>query len=69
MSTTNKIREARKARGMTLLDVATKVGVTTITVSEWERGVKTPRAVNAQRLIRVLPSLTLNKIYGSVEAA
>lgn len=67
MSGPDNIRSARKAKGLTLQAVATSVGVSMVTVSEWERGVKTPRADNAKKLIKALPSLTLNKIYAAAQ--
>lgn len=63
MTTVNYIRQARKAKRLTLQQVADLVGVTKTTVSEWERGQKRPTADRAHKLCDVLPALTLNKIY------
>lgn len=45
-----QIRDARLARGLTQEDLASQVGRTRISVSDWERGVKVPS-------VRVIPRL------------
>ena len=44
------IRQLREERGWSQLEVAVRVGVEQSTVSEWERGVKTPRPRRQQAL-------------------
>jgi transcriptional regulator with XRE-family HTH domain len=44
----------RRANGLTLLDIAQRVGVNPTTVLRWERGERVPGAVNARALERVL---------------
>jgi len=65
MSQTSPIRAARKAKRLSLQQVADKLGVSKTAVSEWERGEKFPRPENAAALVRVLPGLTLNKLYAA----
>lgn len=65
MNHVNPIRAARKAKRLTLQEVADKVGVSKTAVAEWERGEKFPRPDNAAALVRALPGLTLNKLYAA----
>lgn len=48
------IREARKALGLTQVDLGRKVGVDAITVSRWERGELRPHPLRLPKLRRVL---------------
>lgn len=59
------IRAARKAKRLSQQEVADKVGVSKATVSDWERGRMFPRPDKAVALVRVLPGLTLNKLYAA----
>lgn len=60
----------RRASGLTLLDIAQRVGVNPTTVLRWERGERVPGAANARALERVLglPADTL-LAPGSYEVA
>lgn len=54
-----KIRKIRKAKGMTLQDVADKIGTTAVTVSRWEREpqrVTVPVLGNLARVLDCRPS-------------
>ncbi len=62
------IRALRTARGMTLKDVADKVGTTAVTVSRWEREpqrVTVPVLANLARVLDVHPSELLASATGS----
>ena len=47
------IRELRTARGWTQLELAYRLGVTPATVSNWERGVFTPKAMQLRMIARL----------------
>lgn len=62
------IRALRTARGMTLKDVADKVGTTPVTVSRWEREpqrVTIPVLTNLARVLDVHPSALLSGATGA----
>jgi putative transcriptional regulator len=46
------IRELREARGWTQLELGNKLGVTPVTVYNWERGQHMPTAVQLRALAR-----------------
>ena len=46
------IRELRQARGWTQLDLANAIGVTPVTVFNWERGKYEPKASQLRALAR-----------------
>ena len=46
------IRELREARGWTQLELAVKLGVTPVTVYNWERGKHVPTATQLRALAR-----------------
>ena len=47
-----ELRTAREDAGLTQQRVASHVGVTAVTVSRWERGVREPTLSQAQRFFR-----------------
>ena len=49
-----QIAEARKARGLTQTQLANKIGVSTESVSKWEKGVFAPAPENEEKLYHVL---------------
>lgn len=57
------IRLARLAANMTQSGLALAVGVTKASVSRWESGADQPTPARAKDLVRVLPGLTLEKVY------
>lgn len=57
------IAKARKKANLTQTEVAKRVGVATAAVSLWESGRRTPRVDHAKKLVRVLPGLSLDRIY------
>jgi transcriptional regulator with XRE-family HTH domain len=71
MTTTTASREfrherlsaTRRKRGLTQLQVAIAVGVTTRTVKRWERGVADPSLENALALAKAL-GVTVNYLTG-----
>ena len=48
------IREFREARGLTQLELANKLGITPVSVYNWERGQHMPTAVQLRALARAL---------------
>lgn len=58
-----KIREYREAAGMTLEQLAEKVGVTFGAVSQWELGRINPRAELLPRIAAAL-GCTVGNLYG-----
>ena len=80
MSKTSKLKAWRQAQGLSARDLATKVGVSRITVHSWERGASIPPPELMRRLVEltggaVQPNdfytitLTLNKTVTSTELA
>lgn len=59
------IKERRKELGLTLQDIADKVGVSTTTVYKWESGyfknVKSSRVIALARVLNVPPNILLNE--------
>jgi transcriptional regulator with XRE-family HTH domain len=49
-----RIRDARKALGLTQVGLAEAAGVTQQSVSQWERGIGVPDASNVRRLAELL---------------
>ena len=47
------IRELREARGWTQLELAYKLGVTPVTVSNWERRMSEPKASQLRAIARL----------------
>lgn len=47
------IKELRERNGMTQRDLASRIDVTTTTISAWERGMYEPRASQLRELARV----------------
>ncbi len=62
------IKQARKQKGMTVYDVADKVGVTAGVISRVERGLAGLRPVNARKLAQAL-DLTIEQVLFSKEKA
>ena len=50
MTTLKTIRELREGRGWTQLELANKLGVTPVTVYNWERGQHMPTVVQLRSL-------------------
>ena len=64
----NRIRDARKALGMTQVGLAAAAGVTQQSVSQWERGVGVPDASNVKRLAELLKVPAADLLIGEGEA-
>lgn len=47
------IRQLREAAGLTQLDLANRIGVTPVTVYNWERGRYEPKALQLRAVARV----------------
>ena len=58
-----QIAEARKARGLTQTQLANRIGVSTESVSKWEKGVFAPAPENEEKLYHVLgiPHINTNR--------
>lgn len=54
------IREARKLKGLTKLQVAQAVGVSWMTFHRWEKGITQPKLSQAQKLKEILPEWMQN---------
>ena len=54
---TKELRRIRKAAGMSQMDMATRVGVSLLTIQLWERGISQPNAENAEKLEQTLKEL------------
>lgn len=50
----SRITEAREARGLSMIDLADKIGITTQSVSKYERGIMGPAIENVQLISREL---------------
>ena len=48
-----RLIEARKARRLTQADLASQLGVASLTVSRWENGVQVPQAYYVHRLCQL----------------
>ena len=58
-----KIREIRKAKGMTLADLAIAVGTTSATICRYERGIRNPSISMAFKLAAAL-GVTVDELIG-----
>ena len=63
-----KIRNARKALGMTQRQLADRIGVSNTSISNWEKGLSRPDADLIQKLCSAL-QLQPNDFYGTNETA
>lgn len=63
-----KIRNARKALGLTQRQLAQQLGVSNTSVSNWEKGLSRPDADMIQSLCGIL-RLQPNDFYGTAETA
>lgn len=62
-----RIMEAREAKEMTIAQAATRLGVKTTTLQNWESGTTAPRANRLQMLAGVLDTSMLWLLSGSAE--
>ena len=58
-----KIRELRKERGITVYEMATRLGVSRNTLTNWERGEKEPHAIEMLREIAKILKVSLKEIF------
>ncbi len=54
---TTKLKEIRKALGISQMNLARKVGVSLLTIQLWENGVSNPNKENEEKLKKVLAEL------------
>jgi transcriptional regulator with XRE-family HTH domain len=54
---TTKLKEIRKALGISQMNLARKVGVSLLTIQLWENGVSNPNKENEEKLKKVLDEL------------
>lgn len=59
-----RLRELRKSRGLSLLEVAAAVGVSKPCVCQWESGKSKPRHAHLERLALALQTSTLYLLSG-----
>lgn len=64
----NNIRRAREAKGLSQKEIAISLGVSNPTVSDWERGVKTPAGKNLKKLADLL-NCTIDFLLGIAESS
>jgi transcriptional regulator with XRE-family HTH domain len=55
------IKELRKAKGLTQIELAKRVGVSMMTIQLWERGVTKPNEENYNRLVEALNVLPFSE--------
>lgn len=58
-----KIRELRKERGITVYEMATRLGVSRNTLTNWERGEKEPHAIEMLEEISKILKVPLKEIF------
>ena len=63
------IREARKKKGYTQKDIATRLNITDRAVSKWERGICAPDLALLEPLAEILEISITELITGEVEVA
>jgi len=54
---TERLKERRRALGLSQIDLARKIGVSLMTIQLWERGVGNPNKGNQEKLERTLKEL------------
>ena len=62
-----RIREFRKGRGFTMVELATEIGVSQPAVSQWETGKEPPGRENIKKLAKVL-GITIATLLGEADA-
>ena len=63
----DRIRDARKAAGLTQRQLSERLGVSNTSISNWEKGLSRPDADMIQKLCHIL-SLQPNYFYGTENA-
>lgn len=63
-----RIKELRKAAGMTQVELAKALGITQSTVAEWERGSSSPLAAKLPLLAKVF-SVTISDLFAADAAS
>ena len=58
-----KIRELRKERGLTIYEMATSLGVSRNTLTNWERGEKEPHAIEMLEEIAKILKVSMKEIF------
>ena len=58
-----KIRELRKERGLTIYEMATRLGVSRNTLTNWERGEKEPHAIEMLEEIAKILKVSMKEIF------
>ncbi len=53
MKITNNVKKLRQAAGMTQADLAARLGITTPSITKWEKGRSNPDLPNAFRLAEI----------------
>ena len=60
-----KIRELSKERGITVYEMATRLGVSRNTLTNWERGEKEPHAIEMLEEISKILKVPLKEIFAN----
>ena len=53
MKITNHVKQLRLAAGMTQAELATRLGITTPSITKWERGRSNPDLINVFRMTEI----------------
>ncbi len=61
------IAETRKKQGLTQSELAAKLGVTSMAVSKWERGLSTPSGEHLEKLVNLFGLEVENEKQGQID--
>ena len=53
MKITNNVKKLRQAAGMTQADLASRLGITTPSITKWEKGRSNPDLINVFRMTEI----------------
>lgn len=53
MKITNNVKQLRQAAGMTQAELAARLGITTPSITKWEKGMSNPDLLNVFRLAEI----------------
>lgn len=53
MKITNNVKKLRQAAGMTQADLAARLGITTPSITKWEKGRSNPDLINVFRMTEI----------------
>lgn len=67
MKITNHVKQLRLAAGMTQAELATRLGITTPSITKWERGRSNPDMINVFRMTEIF-ECSVNEIISQDSA-